>query len=130
MTIPLQITCRHMPTSVALQRRIRMLTTRLEKFSDQIMQCHVVVEPPPQHQRTGGPFTFRVDLTLPESRISIRRAGAADPTHTDPYVALRDAFDAARRKLQDYERRRRLDVKGHSLPPKPSATALPKDPSA
>jgi hypothetical protein len=32
----------------------------------------------------------------------------------DVYVALRDAFDSARRLLQDYARERRGDVKQHA----------------
>lgn len=36
---------------------------------------------------------------------------SADHALEDPSVALRDAFRAARRSLEDYERKRRLDVK-------------------
>jgi ribosome-associated translation inhibitor RaiA len=35
------------------------------------------------------------------------------PTSDDVYVSIRDAFDAARRQLEDYERRRRGQVKAH-----------------
>jgi hypothetical protein len=41
-----------------------------------------------------------------------------DRAHEDPYVALRDAFRAARRKLQDYERRRYRKVKHHEELPR------------
>lgn len=47
--------------------------------------------------------------------IAIRHAHPADHAHEDPFVALRDAFRAARRRLEDYERKRR-DVKRHSEP--------------
>ena len=113
MQLPLQITFRHMDPSPALEARIREYATRLEKFSAQITRCHVIVEPLPHHQRQGGLHEFRIDITVPEEEIAIRKAGPADPAHEDAYVALRDVFHAARRRLQDYERKRRLEVKSH-----------------
>jgi ribosomal subunit interface protein len=114
MQLPLQITFRHMDPSPALEARIRKLTARLEKFSAQITRLHVIVEPAAHHQHQGHLHDFHLDITLPDAEIAIRRAHPADQTHEDPYVALRDAFRAARRKLEDYERKRRHDVKTHS----------------
>jgi ribosomal subunit interface protein len=114
MRLPLQITFRHMDPSPALEARIRELASRLERFSGEIMRCHVIVQPVPHHRRQGGLHEFRIDITLPEQEIAIRRAHPADHAHEDPYVALRDAFRAARRKLEDYERIRRHDVKTHA----------------
>lgn len=113
----LQVTFRNMPTSAALEKRIRGLATKLERFSSQIIRCHVVVEAP-HHQRheQGGLFDFQVDIAVPGKVIVIGHTHTKDPTHTDAYVALRDAFRAARRQLQDYERIRRQDVKEHSRP--------------
>ena len=116
MKIPLQITFRHMDPSAALEARIRELADRFEKFSTQIMRCHVIVEPKAHHQHKGGLYDFHIDLTLPDTEIAIRRAHPADHAHEDPFVALRDAFRAARRKLQDYERKRRPDVKSRIGP--------------
>lgn len=114
MKLPLQITFRHMEPSAALETRIRELAARLEKFSAHIMRCHVTVEPPAHHQRQGFLYDFRILITLPDGEIAIRHAHPADHAHEDPYVALRDAFLAARRQLEDYERKRRGDVKTHA----------------
>ena len=46
MRLPLQITFRQMQPSLALDARIRELVKRLEKFSEHIMRCCVIVEPP------------------------------------------------------------------------------------
>ena len=116
MQLPLQITFRHMEPSPALEARIRKLATQLERFSPRISRCHVIVEPVPHHQHQGGLHEFRIDITVPDEEIAVRRAHPADHAHEDPYVALRDAFRAARRQLEDYERRRRGGVKRHSLP--------------
>ena len=116
MQLPLQITFRQMDASPALESRIRALADRLEKFSPQIVRCHVIVQPVPHHQQQGALHEFRIDITLPDKQIAIRRAGPTNHAHEDPYVALRDAFRAARRKLADYERKRRGDVKQHVAP--------------
>ncbi len=116
MILPLQITFRQMDPSPALEARIRELAARFDTFSSHIMRCHVIVEPLSRHAHQGALYDFRIDMTLPDEEIAIRRAHPADHAHEDPYVALRDAFLAARRKLADYERRRRGDVKVHTGP--------------
>ena len=116
MRLPLQITFRHMDPSPALEARIRELASRLERFSEHIMRCQVIVEPPAHHKQHGFLHDIRIEITLPEEQFAIRRAHPADHAHEDPYVALRDAFRAARRKLEDYERKRRGDVKSHIEP--------------
>jgi cold shock CspA family protein/ribosome-associated translation inhibitor RaiA len=116
MILPLQITFRQMDPSPALETRIRELASRLDRFATHIMRCHVIVEPLSHHAHQGSLYDFHIDITLPGEEIAIRRARPADHAHEDPYVALRDVFLAARRKLEDYERRRRGAVKAHTGP--------------
>ncbi|MBX5461367.1 MAG: ribosome-associated translation inhibitor RaiA [Steroidobacteraceae bacterium] len=104
MTFPLQITFRHMPPSRIFENRIRELARRLERFSDRITHCHVVIEQPHQHNTQGSVFDVHITVTVPGEVIAINRSHAQDPRHTDAYVALRDAFSAAKRKLQEHER--------------------------
>jgi ribosomal subunit interface protein len=117
MRLPLHITFRRVDSSPALEARIQQLAGRLERFSDQIMHCHVTVEAPHQHQQQGKLYEVRIDITVPDREIAIRRTHPANHSHEDPYVALRDAFRAARRRLQDYERRRYRQVKRHEEMP-------------
>ena len=112
--IPLRITFRHMDPSAAFEARIRTLTDRLARFSRHITRCRVVVEPLPLHSHQGALYDIRINVTLPDAEIAIRHAHPADHAHEDPYVALRDAFRAARRQLEDYERKRRHAVKTHA----------------
>jgi cold shock CspA family protein/ribosome-associated translation inhibitor RaiA len=113
MKLPLQITFRDTETSPAMEARIQELAARLERFSAHIMHCHVVVEEPHKHRTQGRLFDVNIDITVPGAHIAIQRAHPGSPAHEDPYVALRDAFRAARRKLGDYERRHRREVKTH-----------------
>jgi cold shock CspA family protein len=124
MQLPLQIVFRHMEPSPALETRIRELAARLDRFSPHIMRCQVTVEAPHQHHHQGQLFDVRIEITTPGNVIAIQRARPNDHAHEDPHVALRDAFRAARRKLQDYERRHRHDVKTHVALPQGRITEL------
>jgi cold shock CspA family protein/ribosome-associated translation inhibitor RaiA len=116
MRLPVQITFRHMDPSPALEARIRALAARLDHFASDIMGCHVTVEAPHQHHRQGQLYEISIDITVPQGELIANRVHRENFTHEDAYVALRDAFRAVRRQLEDYERRRRLDVKHHEPP--------------
>jgi ribosomal subunit interface protein len=116
MQLPLQITFRHMDSSEAVAARIRERARELERFFDRIMSCRVVVEcRHPRHQR-GNLFRIGIDLKVPGREIAVGRDPAARHAHEDVYVAIRDAFDAARRLLEDHGRERRGEVKLHAVP--------------
>lgn len=108
MHIPLQITIRDVEHSEALETHIREKATKLDEFFKHIMSCRVVVEVPHKHHQQGKQFNVRIDIGVPGSEIVVNRDHAEDV-----YVALRDAFDAAKRRLEDYARKIRGDVKKH-----------------
>jgi cold shock CspA family protein len=54
----------------------------------------------------------RIDLIVPGDELVVDRQ-----VDEDLYVAIRDAFHAARRKLEDYARRQRGAVKVHEASP-------------
>jgi len=106
MPLPLQITIRNMEQSEALEREIRERAEKLERFSDRIIGCRVTVETR-HRRRQGNLFHVRVDLELPGNDIYVDREADLDRSHEDVYVAVRDAFDAARRICEDRVRLRR-----------------------
>ena len=109
MQIPLQISLHGLKQSDALYNAIREKAARLERYHDRITSCRVVVELAGRHKRHGRQFTVRIDLKVPGSEIAITRE------HDEELqIALRDAFDAARRKLEDYTRERRGGLKKHA----------------
>lgn len=99
MKTPLQITFRDMPSSDALEANIREKARKLEQVFADIVSCRVVVEQPAKHQQQGKPFNVHIDLGVPGKEIVVDRQ-----ENEDAYVALRDAFDAAKRQLEDYAR--------------------------
>jgi ribosome-associated translation inhibitor RaiA len=95
MQTPLQLTFRHLDHSPAVAARLREHVDRLERFHDRITACHVVIEAPAAHRNKGAPFDVKLDLVMSSGRIHISSERTEQQAHTDVYVALRDAFDAA-----------------------------------
>ena len=56
-------------------------------------------------------------MAVPGSELVVNREPRKHASHQDVYVAIRDAFGAARRKLQNYARRQRGAVKIHETLP-------------
>jgi cold shock CspA family protein len=93
------------------------------------MNCRVLVELGQRHHETGNRFHVRIDLTVPGEEIvvaheaseratsrhveaaRITRLAEPDPARKHAVVAVHEAFDIARRRLQDYARRQRGAVK-------------------
>lgn len=116
MQIPLQISFQGMDPSPAVEARIREKAAKLERFHDRIIGCNVVVEAPHRHHRHGKLYNIRIDLSVPGKDVFVGRSGPLNHAHEDIYVAIRDAFNAAGRQLQDHVRRARGDVKAHEAP--------------
>ena len=124
MQKPLEMTFRNMDPSPALEEVVRERTGRLEQFCGEIIGCSVVVESPHKHHHKGNLFHVRIDLTVPDREIVVQRSPDEEHAYEDPYVALRDAFDAARRQLEDYVRKRQGKVKHHEDTPHGRVTVL------
>jgi ribosome-associated translation inhibitor RaiA len=106
MQTPLQVTFHQLPPSPALETDIRLRVAELEGFFNRIVSCRVSVEAPHRHHHQGQLYSVSIDIGLPGNHIVVSRSPDADETHADPYVAVRDAFDAAKRQLEDHSRRR------------------------
>jgi ribosomal subunit interface protein len=115
--IPLQITFKNIDHSDAIEARLREKAAYLERFADDIMSCRVVVEAPHKHHHKGNIYHVSVDITLPGEEIVANRRPDEHQAHEDVYVAIRDAFDNARRQLEDYVRKQRGKVKTHETLP-------------
>ena len=112
MEIPLQITSRNINLTEAIESEIRGKAAKLDKLYDRIMRCRVVVESPHRRRYQGKLYNVQIKMTVPGAELIVKR----EP-HEDLYVAIRDSFNAARRKLEEFARRRRGDVKRHEEAP-------------
>jgi ribosome-associated translation inhibitor RaiA/cold shock CspA family protein len=114
METPLQISFRHMDVSPAVEARIRARIDDLDGLFDRIVSCRVVVEC--RHPRRTQGNLFRIRVELPGHEIVVGRDPGAHHAHEDVYVAVRDAFDAVRRLIEDHVRKSRAEVKLHAVP--------------
>jgi ribosomal subunit interface protein len=112
MKIAPQITLKNVPHSEAVEAKIREKMMKLDQFSDRIMSCRVSVEESQRKQHQGKLFSVHIDITVPGKDLVVNRV-----EHEDLYVAVRDAFDAAKRQLEDHSRMRRGEVKTHADAP-------------
>ena len=135
MELPMQITFRNMESSENVKEWILAEAGKLETFYKPIMGCRVAVEIPHRHKRKGAAYGVRIDLTLPGGEIVVKRAptlaprlrkvretaitkdGELDGPRKNLRLAINQAFQAASRRLQDYARRQRREVKTHEPVP-------------
>lgn len=116
MAVPLQVTFKGMEPSPALETRIHARAALLERFARRILRCHVTIEAPHRHHRQGRLYRARIEVVVPRGDVVVTRESPHDHAHEDPYVAVRDAFDAVVRQLEDHVRRLDGRVKQHEPP--------------
>lgn len=104
----IQVTIRDMPSSQALESHIRKKAEKLDHFYHRIQRCRIVIDVPQKHKHQGRLFRVRIDLFVPGKELVVNHK-----LDEDVYVAIRDAFQAVLRQLENYARKRRGDVKRH-----------------
>lgn len=132
MKSELQITFRNIRPSKEVEEWVREEAAKLETLYSQLMGCYVAVELPHHHHRKGSQYHVRLNLTVPRGEIVVKREPSLSAharqlgereikkhaevkvRHKDLRVAINDAFKAAGRRLQDYARRQRGNIKNHA----------------
>ena len=124
MELPLQITFRHMDSSVAIEAEVRSRAEKLDRVYPRITSCRVVIESPHRHHQQGKLYHVAVDVTVPGGELVASRQPGARHAHEDVYVAIRDGFDAVERQLAQHAHRERRDVKTHGELPRARVAKL------
>lgn len=130
MPVPVQLTLRHVERTPELEQYLERRIASLARVFPRLERCHVTVEVPHRHHVRGQRYHVRLDLTVPGADVVVVRdpasrterrdtdiepaatkaAEVADVEHKALMVALRDAFDAARRRLKAHADRLRGDM--------------------
>lgn len=105
MPIPLKLTDRGNLLQGDLEEHIRERTDKLAHFFGRVKRCRVIIDGPGQHPLRDR-VRVRIQLTVPGSEIAITRQGGEDLP-----IAIRAAFDAADRRLEEYVRLARQSVR-------------------
>lgn len=132
MRWPLQITCRKFKLTPEMEGWIREEAEKLDTFYNHVIACHVTLEIPHRHHRKGDCYHVRVEVKVPGGEVvvnrepsltsDIRQLGEStsskqlelESAHKNLSLAIKSAFRTAERRLQDYARRQRGDIKVHA----------------
>jgi len=115
MQTPVEIAFRHCEPSEEIRAEIMAQAQRLEKFSSRITSCRVVVNGPETRHRSGDLFHIQLRIAMPERKdvvVDRRRGDAGEREYA--LVAIREAFAAAVRQIEDAARDMRGEVKTHA----------------
>jgi cold shock CspA family protein len=124
MKRPLEIVFHNVPASRGIEDLIRQKVAKLEKFYPRIVGCRVSVEGPHRQHKTGTAPEVHVEIQVPGQTLVVRRDRRPRQVAPDTWSSVRDAFDAAVLKLQDYKRRQAHEVKLHPSPLKANVSVL------
>jgi ribosome-associated translation inhibitor RaiA len=102
MQIAPEITFEGSDSSDAARAQILDEIERLETHNHRISGCRVKVIAPSHKRRHGVGFEVRIWLTLPpHENIVVNQSGSDDARNEHAQVAIRHAFAAARRQIDD-----------------------------
>src|SRR6202023_3580821 len=108
MQVPLDITFQNSEPSEAIRSEVEKQAKRLEKFHDRITSCHVTVIAPTMKRRHGDLFKIDICVAMPQHKdILVSKAHGDAPEHEHVMVAIKDAFAAAQRQIEDAAREMR-----------------------
>ena len=116
MQTPIEIAFQHCEPNAEIRAEVVRQAQRLERFSDCITSCHVVVVAPSLRRRTGALYRVDVRVALPAGKeVVVDRPHGEKREHEHVEVAIRDAFEAAARQVEDAMRNLRGQVKSHAV---------------
>ncbi|MGB5247652.1 MAG: HPF/RaiA family ribosome-associated protein [Woeseia sp.] len=115
MSINSRVHFQNMEGSPALEAAVQKQLKKLQRFYDHVISCDVSVEAPHHHKHKGGVYKVIIKLAVPGETLVVSHPHGDNESHSDCYVAIHDAFHSARRRLQDYARIQRHQVKHHEV---------------
>jgi ribosomal subunit interface protein len=113
---PLDIRFRNMAASDAIYNHTFEQAQKLERFYQRIISGTVTITAPPNKTKKGSPFHLMAHIHVPGQEIVVNRDVTLDEFHNDVYLAINDAFRVLTRRLEDFARIQRADVKHHENP--------------
>jgi cold shock CspA family protein/ribosome-associated translation inhibitor RaiA len=129
MEIPAEVAFEHVDHSDAVESRVRREFAKLEQFQGRLTSARAVISRPQRRHLKGDIYEVRIQLGLPGAAdvvVSLKPGNVH--AHTDVCVAIRDAFQAARRQLKDISDIRSNIVKTHEEPPHGVIAEIVADP--
>jgi ribosomal subunit interface protein len=109
--MPLEIAWHGTERSDRLENRIRDRVDKMHRYFKHINSVHVVVEVPHRSDHANKAYRLRIETRVPGDELVVSHEPGSRAQHHDPYIAVRDAFDAMDRQLEQFSQTVRGDVK-------------------
>src|SRR4051794_34391993 len=111
MEVPLRLSFKNLEPSAAVAANIRQYVNRLQKYYSRLISCQVVVEIPHRHHHKGNLYQVHITMRIPGEEFVIKQHHRLAGKNRDLYVAIHEAFDAAKQMLEKPKHIKRGDVK-------------------
>jgi putative sigma-54 modulation protein len=102
MHTPVEIHFHGIEKSTAVEERVREKVSKLDKHFGRMTRCRVVLEAPHRNPQKPKAYQIKIEISLPRRRpIVVRHERAGAHANEELPLAIRDAFEAALRKVDD-----------------------------
>jgi putative sigma-54 modulation protein len=102
MTTALDIHFHGLEKSEAVESKVKEKVAKLKRHFDRMTACRVVLEAPNRNAAKAKVFSVKIEVSVPNGKpiiINHEREGAH--AHEDLNLAIRDAFEAATRRVDE-----------------------------
>jgi ribosome-associated translation inhibitor RaiA len=100
--MPVEVHFHGLEKSTAVEERVREKVDKLARHFDRMTHCRVVVEAPHRNPQRPKIYQIKIEVGMPgRSPIVVSHERAGSDATEELGLALRDAFEAALRKVDD-----------------------------
>ena len=117
MVAPLDIVWKNIDKSETIEQTVRARADELERLCPRIVALHVFIEEPRRREWRGDLLSIRIRIGVPDDYLTVDHNLHTPQRHEEMSIAVAAAFDAARRRVEDYLRARRGQARIEELWP-------------
>jgi putative sigma-54 modulation protein len=128
MNAPVEVHFHGIQKSDAIEQRVRDKVAKLEKLSGRMTSCRVVLEATQRNALKPKVYLIKIEIGIPRQRsIVIRHERVGSHASEELTLALREAFEAASRKMDGLASKRGQRSRLERGRRRPSAAAREPD---
>jgi cold shock CspA family protein len=114
MDVPLELSFKGIKNTDPIEAVVREKVAKLERVCGHLNSCRVAIEKPQRHQDVGREYRVRIDMTVPPGHeLVVKRESSKGDMHDPLDIVIRDAFNAAARRLEKLAAQQQGEVKSH-----------------
>ena len=128
MNTPIEIHFHGVERSEAVETRIAEKVRMLERHFDRMSSCRVGIELPHHQKDKSKIFQVKLEIGIPgHQNVVVSNESENDHAHEDINIAIRDAFDKAKRRLDDMAAKIKAPAKRERARRRPAPNSRAED---